>query len=767
MPISPGGCRVRSVFGSQFVGLIVCVLLAALHSPNAVGEETSADVLARGKQIYQKQCAECHGTDGQGVERVNENPLGGQATLAKLRTLIDKTMPEEEPELCTGPDADAVARFVHAEFYQRKQQAEIRLARLTARQHLQSTADLWSSFRGSPVVAKDDQGKGLKAELFASRRFDGKQKKKDRIDRRIDFDFDKGTPDPSIKDAKEFSIRWRGSILAEETGVYEFYVISENGVQLFVNQEDRTTPLIDAWVSSAGRKKEHVGRVRLIGGRPYPLSLETFKYKERSASIRLEWKPPRQPRQVIPGRVMSPNKVPPSFVTSIPLPADDRSSGYNRGTSVSGQWDEATTHIALEMADEVVRWIDRLARTKRGDKQRAAKIRDFCHQFAERAFRRPLDTEDRRRYVDVWFERESDIEAAVKRSLLLVLQSPRFLYPDLPPAAKPADQQLDGYRVAARLATVLWDSIPDPVLFKAAQHDRLRTPQQATAQAERMLRDGRTQAKLRYFLAEWLLLDEKESVAKQDSLFPDYDEQVLADARLSLLMMAEDVIWSEASDYRQLFLAQDLPQTPRLEQFYAKGFPADRRAGLLTHPFLLTSLAYHDAGSPIHRGVFITRQLLGRNLDPPPQATKLEDGHFEPDMTMRQKVEAITKAAACRSCHDVINPLGFTLEQFDAVGRFRTHERDRPIEVAANLPTPSGGAVPLGGPRDLAQYIADDRDARGAFVDQLFHQTVQQPINAFGSGARKDLVDRFEASGCNVRKLWVDVARVYALHGAR
>ncbi len=118
------------------------------------------------------------------------------------------------------------------------------------------------------------------------------------------------------------------------------------------------------------------------------------------------------------------------MVVTTPFPPDDGSAGYERGTSVSKAWDEAATYAAIEVASTVAARINRLAGDEVDAKDREAKVRDFCRRFAERAFRRPLTDDQRRFFVDDRFDGAEDLETAVKQTVILVLMSPRFLYPE-------------------------------------------------------------------------------------------------------------------------------------------------------------------------------------------------------------------------------------------------------------------------------------------------------------------------------------------------
>jgi hypothetical protein len=132
---------------------------------------------------------------------------------------------------------------------------------------------------------------------------------------------------------------------------------------------------------------------------------------------------------------------------------------------------------------------------------------------------------------------------------------------------------------------------------------------------------------------------------------------------------------------------------------------------------------------------------------------------------MREKVAQLTRPTACQSCHSVINPLGFSLEHYDAVGRFRTKEGGHLIDAASEYTTDDGEKVRLTGARDVAEFAVGSEHAQNAFIEQLFHQTVKQPMRAYGPDAQDRLRESFVKSGFNIQKLLVDIATLSALHG--
>lgn len=730
-----------------------------------------------GEQLYRQQCARCHGAFGEGTKK-HKPALVGDKSVPELAKLIARTMPEDKPETLSAEESQKLAAFIHDAFYsaearQRNQPPRIELARLTVRQYRQSVADLVGSFRGA---GKWDEQRGLKAEYYKGRRFQNQDRVVMRMDPEVRFDF--GTNSPAEKiEPHEFSIRWAGSVLAPETGEYEFVVRTEHSVRLWLN--DMRRPLIDAWVKS-GSDTEYKGSLFLVGGRAYSLRLEYSKAKQgvddskgkpkpppAKSSVRLEWKRPGRTMEVIPARNLAPGSFPETFAVSTAFPPDDRSYGWERGTTVSKEWDAATTDAAIETAGYIVARLNELAGTRDGAADRSQKVRDFARRFAERAFRRPLTDEQKRVYIDRQFEAVKDADIAVKRVVLFVLKSPRFLYREV--GGGPEAQN-----VAARLSFGLWDSLPDPALLEAAAAGKLATREQLASQAERMLGDLRARAKLRGFLFHWLKLDHAPDIVKDAKRFPGFDTAIVSDLRTSLELFLEESVWGERPDFRQLLLADHVYLNGRLAKFYGADLPPDagfqkvklnekERAGVLTHPYQMAAFAYAGESSPIHRGVFLARGVLGLTLRPPADAFTPLSPDLHPSLTTRERVALQTKAGTCMSCHGVINPLGFTLEHFDAVGRFRAQDRAKPIDGSGSYQTRAGQKVTFAGARDLARFLADSEEVHTAFIEQLFHHLVQQPVRAYGPRKLEELRVSFAATGYNVRKLAVEIMATTAL----
>ncbi|MFO0809074.1 MAG: DUF1592 domain-containing protein [Gemmataceae bacterium] len=733
-----------------------------------------ADSPTPGEQVYRKRCASCHGPDGEGT-KTYPHQLTGDRTAAQLAKYIAKSMPEDDPGTCVGEEADAVAAYLYEKFYspaarEKLKPPRVELSRLTVRQYRNAVADLVGSFRGPSQL---DAKRGLRGEYFDARGFRNDKRVIDRTDPVVNFDF--GTDGPADEehfDPYQFSIRWSGTVLAAESGEYEFVVRSDHAVRLWVN--DLNKPLIDAWVKS-GSDIDFKGTIVLLGGRSYSLRLEfskakqgvddskTKKIKPRvSASVALLWRPPQRVLEVIPERHLTPGRAPEVYVPLTPFPPDDKSLGWERATAISKAWDAATTDAALETAGYIA------ARLPDFGARDEAKAKAFCARFVERAFRRPPSDELKSLYVERQFEGR-DIESAVKRVVLLTLKSPRFLY-----------REVDGapaYDTASRLAFALWDAPPDQALLDAAAAGKLATREQVAKQAERLLADPRARAKVREFFLQWLKVDPVPDLTKAAS-YAGFDASIASDLRTSLELFLNDVVWGASSDFRQLLLADDLYLNGRLAKFYGADLPADapfqkvaldggQREGVLTHPYLMATFAYTATTSPIHRGVFLARSVLGVAMRPPPEAVAPLAPDLHPQLTTRERTILQTKSLACQSCHSTINPLGFALERFDTVGRFRATENGKPVDTTGSYLTRSGAVVTFAGVRDLAKFLADSPEAHDAFVEQVFHNLVKQPVRAYGREKPAELRKYFTENGYSIRKLMVEIATAAAIEEPR
>ncbi len=733
----------------------------------------------QGKQIYNEACAVCHGDQGQGGTDGYADPLTGDLSVAELAQIIAETMPEDDPDSCVAEAAEAVAAYIHHAFYSPIAQAkrnppQIRLARLTGEQLRQSVADLYAHFN-NPLWTTDRRG--ISGTYFTGAGWGDDRLRIQRIDDVVDFDFGRGGPGEEI-DPEVFYIHWHGSLLVPRSGRYEIIVRSSCSFQM---QFGRLGPLFfDNHVQSAG-KEEFRRTVQLTGGRVYPIKIELQQRKRKTEQpavrISLSWVPPGGSEQVIPKRHLIPDSYPASFPLQAKLPPDDRSYGYERGIAVDRSWDESTTAAGIEFSDQVITDLfPAYCKRHGGADENRTRLREFLTEFVETALRGPIDDQTQANYIDKALQESGDDDQeAIRRVVLRCFKSPRFLYPTLD-----ADRS-KSQRAANRLALVMFDSLPaEAWLIEAAAANKLRSKSRIELAARRMVDDYRCRAKLRSFLYHWLDLEQLGELSKDQQVYPGFDPQLVSDLKQSLDAFLDQVVHSESSDFRQLLQADWSMTNDRIAQFYGDAWQpaqptadatielcksvsnANLHVGVLTHPLLMSHFAYYQTTSPIHRGVFLSRYILGRVIRPPEASFTPLDASLHPDLTTRQRVELQTGEKNCQVCHQKINALGFALEHFDAVGRYRNTEGQRAIDATGSYQPREGAMVQFDSARALGDYLARSEDCQTAFVEAMFEHFVKQPIAAYGTKTSQDLIESFRASGYHIKELIIRIASIAA-----
>lgn len=779
--------KVKSFWASAVKFMVMLATILGSFGIDAIGQEAPPQP-TRGRDIYIKMCAECHGPEGQGAEGAYDRPLVGDLSIGQLTSLIDRTMPEGDEQACVADDARAVGEFIYHAFYSEAAQVRNRppkqmFSRLTAEQLRQSLADLYSH---NEWIPRPDGKQGLKGRYWKS----AKQRKKEnmvleRIDPVINFDFGNDSPGLEIP-PKDFSIDWSGGLKIDRSGIYEIIVRSTCSFEFRLGRHDRM--FIDNHVQS-GDKTEFRESIALAGGRIYPLSLNFIQRERKTesppAQISVAWIVPGGVEEVIPAENFFPDWTPAQFSIQTPLPPDDRSYGFERGIKIDRDWDGAVTQAAIEFGQFAGKelWPDYLNKHKNQPNDSRQLLKSFLRELLEVAYRYHLPDQLSQFLVDKQVEKEEDDQQAIKRVLLIGLKSPRFLYPY-------ADKDHSrSQRVGARLALYLLDSIPvDQQLRSAINEGKLESEARLREVAGHLIGDNRARAKIRGLVYDWLNISAVRDTKKAE-VFGNFEGALVRDLQRSLDAMIEEIVWSETSDYRQFYLANWSYSTERIQAYYGSDWSpvepwytfspgsadkiatpksqsvlvktsgADLRAGVLTHPYLTSRLAYFDASSPIHRGVFLMRNILGRTIQPPQDAAFTALGpDLHPDLTTRERTILQTSPEDCDSCHNRINSLGFALENWDAVGRFREIERNKSIDASGHYVNREGVDVQFVGASDLARYLANSTDAHQAFVRRAFQYLVKQPPAAFGPDTLDQLTRRFIESQFSIRQLVIEIA---------
>jgi len=362
-------------------------------------------------------------------------------------------------------------------------------------------------------------------------------------------------------------------------------------------------------------------------------------------------------------------------------------------------------------------------------REEAACANKIVENLARRAFRRPVTAEDvsplmafyKTGYVTGGFD------GGVRDALSAILASPHFLYRAESGVGTTATRTLSDLELASRLSFFLWSSLPDDELVKLATESRLGKPDVLAAQVTRMLADPRAESLSKDFAFQWLHLSKLDEITPDRGQFPHasglLDPRAMFKEELQLFV--DSVLRSDQSVFNLLtadytFLNERVAmlygiETVKGSHFRRVALDNPARRGLLGKGAILMMTAYPNRTSPVLRGAWILDRLLGTPpSDPPLEVPSLpENRRGQPAKTLRARLEQHREKATCFACHGVMDPLGFALENFNAVGQFRVNDPDTqtPIEAAGQLP--DGTAI--NGPDDL----------RKALVDRPDHQFVQ------------------------------------------
>lgn len=353
-------------------------------------------------------------------------------------------------------------------------------------------------------------------------------------------------------------------------------------------------------------------------------------------------------------------------------------------------------------------------------------VREIARRLARAAYRRPPTEEEigvLAGVFDLGTKNGLDRDAALKFMLKAVLVSPQFLF-ITPSKAAPEGEKivpLDDHQLASRLSYFLWATMPDAELSKLADEGRLHDPAVLKAQVKRMLASPRSRALFDGFGAQWLGLDKIATKTFDPDKFPQMTpalrEAMYEEARLffeSIVRENRSVVTFVNGDYT--YLNATLAPIYGLEKT-VKGAAMEKvaltdanRGGILTMPGVLATTSFPTRTSPVIRGVWVLEQVLGEHVPPaPPNVPALEkqDQKKIAGLTLRQRTELHRTEAVCANCHKILDPIGFGLENFDAIGRWREKDDSGgPVDAAGELP----GGQRFQSPRELKTIIAARKD---------------------------------------------------------
>jgi hypothetical protein len=368
--------------------------------------------------------------------------------------------------------------------------------------------------------------------------------------------------------------------------------------------------------------------------------------------------------------------------------------------------------------------------------------RQIIETFMRRAFRRPIAEEDLQAPLAFFKQAKANLgfEAGIESALRAILVSPHFLFRiERDPEEMPANTvyRVTDVELASRLSFFLWSSIPDDELLEAAIRGDLQKTDLLEQQVRRMLADPRSTALVNNFAAQWLYLRNLDSTHPDPRLFLDFDDNLRQALRRETELFLDSIMREDRSvldllraDYT--FVNERLAKHYGVPNVYGSHFrkvdlsAESTRGGLLTQGSILTVTSYANRTSPVIRGKWILANILGMPPKPPPPEVpqlkeKSEDGEL---LSLRQRIAQHRADPVCASCHDRMDPLGFALENFDAIGRWRTHDDGVSIDATGTLPD----GTKFNGAKELQQAVLKRPEL---FVDTMAEKLL---IYALGRG---------------------------------
>lgn len=427
-------------------------------------------------------------------------------------------------------------------------------------------------------------------------------------------------------------------------------------------------------------------------------------------------------------------------------------------------------------AEAVASRLDSLLPCEAGDRSEACATR-FISEFGRRAYRRPLTAEESDPLVGLFREANPvwGFDKAIELLIQAFLQSPQLLYrPESLATVSMADEPapagigmerpvaLDSYQIASRLSYFLWNTMPDDELFSLADAEQLLDLPTLRAQAERMLDDERARTTVRDFYEQWLGMSQLTGLTREH---PEGTSPSAYNASwgASLEQFVQHTFWEESGNVQALLSSPSVFVDAPLGALY--GAPEGRfedpnRAGILTQPGLMALLAHADQSAPVQRGKFVREQVLCQPLPPPPPDVDTTPPDPDPSATTRERFRQHSADSSCAGCHRLLDRVGFGLEAFDHLGRFRTEENGLPLDTTGYVE--DGGDPNLDGEFDgsleLAAKLAVSPQVEACLATQWFRYGMGRAEQRSDLCSLERVKTEFAATGGDFRELLVSLA---------
>ena len=461
------------------------------------------------------------------------------------------------------------------------------------------------------------------------------------------------------------------------------------------------------------------------------------------------------------------------------FPPEEESLGFtNQATSqvVTQLLAEHYMKAAEKIAERAVARLPELLPCDAADGEACGEA--FIRTFGRRAWRRPLALDEIARLVELfaWGAAEDGFARGIELTLRALLTSSNFLYRvelGMPDPTAPGSVRLSPHEVAVRLSYLLWSSMPDAELDLAADEGRLTTPEEVGAQARRMLTDWRARDAVGLFAAQWLGLGKVSTLDKDQETYPDFHPGLRPLWRAETLAFVDHVVFFGEGNLEALLGAPYSMMNAELAAFYgvtgpsgADFVPVDldpaRRGGILTHASLLATYAKPNQSSPVHRGKFVRERLLCQVLPPPPNDVAIMPPVVEPGLSTKQRFSQHSDDPACSGCHDLMDPIGFGFEHYDAIGLWRDVDQGVTVESTGEVVAAGDAQGSFDGAVELGQMLADSEEVRRCLTTQWFRWGYGRAESPADDCAVEGADEAFRVSGNDITELLVALTQTDA-----
>lgn len=710
--------------------LVGCAVVAVACSSGGGGSYDYA--ASKGAALYQEMCQVCHGETGEGG--LGPALRDSDRAVSKLESIISESMPANAPGQCTGECASELAAFIHEGLTTKAlactatpPPARRRLRLLTRREYRETVRDLFGDM--APVMACSRATDCAYRDTCTA-----------------------GQCAPTACDA--------------QTIVFDPQGVTYSSVHVAGDFNNWA-----ATIAGGGFKLTYDAVAKLWTG-TFTVGMGQHLYK--LVLDEQQWiADPRAP-QSMPDGFGGQNSVADVACATGGLPADP-AAGFPVESHKAGfpfDTDSAaalvtSTHLdaylaaAEKLADFAARDLNALVACN-WDQERKTCSETLLGDLGRQMFRRPLTGDELARYSSLVMN-GSDAKDGVATALHAMLVSPAFLYRSELGEGSSGKFRLTPYEIATALSYTFVGTTPSRVLLDAAAQGELASTAGIEKWARALLADPRARDQVGEFALQWTGANNVLVAEKRPDLYPEWEASRAALATETRAFV-QSVVFDDNGTFQDLMTANYTVLDAVAAKFYGVGdtgkvmYTDGQRAGLLGHASILATTSHSDQTSPIQRGLLVRRNFLCQELPPPPP----NGGgvpEIDPSATTRERFAMHTSNPGCRNCHQYIDPVGFGLEHFDPVGRWRATENGQAIDAAGDMNDVERLGTDTGAPfnslPELAQTIAQSHAAQSCFVRQYlrFARGVRETLAE--RCARLSLESKFAAANGDIRELMV------------